>query len=440
MFYSISRVKNVLIYLHDCSGRTDELVSELKQAMDPYNHAWLAKRMGGEWWRQFDIEDSDVVRAESFFENSFFQNVIRRALQEKNMKRSETVIVSSHPKILDAATDLLLGTICLTIDPSIDDSMFDQYGIDFGVDNVKTLGEALNGKFAGFASEVFAAPDSCKVTPTNSGKQLLGLGWIENKNTGNRYYHGGRYFSEKKDSRHDLHPLSLRIIDSKNNNRQAAMIEKAFAFLIRAVTSGEFDLVSHVPPKTEGETDRFAGFLKNLHRSNELGEIKIGKEQVRDDLLKCIRPYESLKTFGAADRAELVKDAYEANKSAVAGKRIVLLDDVVTSGSTLNECIRQLTKAGAKEVIPIVLAYKPFKNKIIQGLGDTPPYTNCCDWPQVVRFNRDHGEPFFGCSAWHYGDEVNHKYSKFVETRAKILIESEPSLLGIDPEEADVEY
>lgn len=36
--------------------------------------------------------------------------------------------------------------------------------------------------------------------------------------------------------------------------------------------------------------------------------------------------------------------------AAVAGKRILLLDDIITTGSTISECARVLLTAGAKEV------------------------------------------------------------------------------------------
>ena len=37
-------------------------------------------------------------------------------------------------------------------------------------------------------------------------------------------------------------------------------------------------------------------------------------------------------------------------KAAVAGRRILLLDDIITTGSTISECARVLLTAGAKEV------------------------------------------------------------------------------------------
>lgn len=55
------------------------------------------------------------------------------------------------------------------------------------------------------------------------------------------------------------------------------------------------------------------------------------------------------------ERAAGVRDAFRAGEGA-SGRRILLVDDVTTTGSTLRECARSLLKAGATRVDAIVVA------------------------------------------------------------------------------------
>ena len=57
------------------------------------------------------------------------------------------------------------------------------------------------------------------------------------------------------------------------------------------------------------------------------------------------------------DRMENVKDAFCVRYSEkIKGKNVVLIDDVYTTGATLNECAKVLRQAGAKRVEALVLA------------------------------------------------------------------------------------
>ena len=56
-------------------------------------------------------------------------------------------------------------------------------------------------------------------------------------------------------------------------------------------------------------------------------------------------------------RQKNVRNAFEiSDHSVIAGKSIVLVDDVITTGATLNECARILKKAGAETVVGVAAA------------------------------------------------------------------------------------
>ena len=59
------------------------------------------------------------------------------------------------------------------------------------------------------------------------------------------------------------------------------------------------------------------------------------------------------------DRNENLKGAFARPRflpQSVAGKKVLLVDDVITSGSTIDECSRILRKAGARRIDVLTLA------------------------------------------------------------------------------------
>jgi ComF family protein len=69
------------------------------------------------------------------------------------------------------------------------------------------------------------------------------------------------------------------------------------------------------------------------------------------DALRRVRSTPPLKGMGMKQRRRTVAGAFRANPAAqIRGRTVVLIDDVLTTGSTANACARVLKRAGAKRV------------------------------------------------------------------------------------------
>lgn len=131
----------------------------------------------------------------------------------------------------------------------------------------------------------------------------------------------------------------------------------AFGVLISQAVSdhlqGKFDLISWIPVSRQRKRER--GYDQCFLLAKELGKIL---EQEPVELLrkeKNIQPQSRLKD--AAERRANVMGVYCVPwPERVRGKRVLLVDDVVTTGSTLSECARALLMAGAEDVVCVTLA------------------------------------------------------------------------------------
>lgn len=122
----------------------------------------------------------------------------------------------------------------------------------------------------------------------------------------------------------------------------------------------DFDLVSWVPTGTLRKLKRGYDHAKLLA---EATARELGIEAT--PVLKKIRnnpPQSSIPD--AAKRRANVSGAYRIlEPEAVNNKRVLLLDDVITTGATCSECARMLMTAGAKEVYCAAVAAASHEKK-----------------------------------------------------------------------------
>ena len=125
------------------------------------------------------------------------------------------------------------------------------------------------------------------------------------------------------------------------------------AVTVRDKLTGKFDLVTWVPVSRKRRRTRGYDQAELLCRetARELGM------QPLLTLEKCTDNRAQSSLSGAEERFENAKGAYRAvQPERFAGKRILLIDDIVTTGATMSECVRVLRKAEAAEVVCAALA------------------------------------------------------------------------------------
>jgi ComF family protein len=80
---------------------------------------------------------------------------------------------------------------------------------------------------------------------------------------------------------------------------------------------------------------------------------------VADGVLKRVKATAQQVGLSQVERAENVQGAFRVapdRRAEIAGRRVVLLDDVLTSGATSDACARALLRAGARNVDVLVFA------------------------------------------------------------------------------------
>ncbi len=123
--------------------------------------------------------------------------------------------------------------------------------------------------------------------------------------------------------------------------------KKIYSFLEK------YDIIVYVPMYSKKKFLR--GYNQSELIANDLAKA-LGIKLEKNNLIKVLDTKKQ-STLTKTERKENVKNAFKVTKpEKLLNKKIILFDDIYTTGSTVNECSKALKNAGAKEIAVLTIA------------------------------------------------------------------------------------
>lgn len=150
-------------------------------------------------------------------------------------------------------------------------------------------------------------------------------------------------------------PILKELIHVYKYQRVSALSEMLAGLLIQRIKEEKlnFDIVAFVPLSRKRKAWR--GF----NQAEEIARLVATK--LKKPLFTSIEKTKETKTQVGLPKKKREKNLAEVfkvkdPKKQFAGKRVLLVDDVTTTGTTLNECAKSLKNAGARVIWGAVIA------------------------------------------------------------------------------------
>lgn len=147
-------------------------------------------------------------------------------------------------------------------------------------------------------------------------------------------------------------PISFLIQNFKYKNHKyhaKYFAEKLYSLYEKEGLSA--DVVTFVPMHEDRLEERKYNHAEILAREfSTLSKIEV------KPIIKKVKETERQATLSFKDRLKNLTSSFKADKVEVDGKRVLVIDDVLTTGATADVISKTLKKAGAKEVVVLTVA------------------------------------------------------------------------------------
>lgn len=301
-------------------------------------------------------------------------------MKEFNLESFSLIAISNNNQFIKEMIKNHIGTIFIG---ELQEKVF-KYTPDFTNQTFEKLSNILKQNNVGYVAEVFASGDVRKRKSLIRSKKKIILSNGEEKQI--KLFLGGRYYPIGREFYVD-DPLSALIRNFKQ--KHISIIDEYFDCVIDFVNHEDaIDILGYSPPKPKDfEERRFDRFTSlKLPLSHKKG-IKL------QNILECTKNF-SQKGNDLYNRREVVKGAYKLLID-VKDKHVVIIDDVYSSGSTMEEIAKKIYEKGARQVTEILIAV----NQTIESTSLIYKHPRCknCGGELRLRLNKRDNSIFFGC-------------------------------------------
>lgn len=136
------------------------------------------------------------------------------------------------------------------------------------------------------------------------------------------------------------------------------LIPMGFAAALNKLHIKEDKNIVLVPIPLWHERERERGFNQSSVFADAATHKQLSNMSINTNLLVRTRKTPPQTSMGTKnDRAENIKGCFKCGDTSFAGKTVIVIDDIVTTGATMREAMHTLKKAGAKEVYGIAFAH-----------------------------------------------------------------------------------
>jgi hypothetical protein len=326
---------------------------------------------------------------------------IRLGMETFDVQPFQTVYATFDARDLPEAIQTRVGTVLIggAFHGVLADLYFDQVA-EFAT----TLSQRRRGQDRGYIGEVFATMLGATASWNGTGILMSGTGILSASPVVDRTLASelvvgilGRYFPPRE-ARFAKHQFSRRLLAAKSCDPRARPLLEPLGFGLRSLAHRlKSDVLTRIPPKPSSEYDHVGWLLREAAARDD---VRLA-ERVHLDVLECRTDYAHQRHSGSHEqRAANVANVFRARN--VRGRRILLVDDIITSGSTVASAAKTLLEAGAAAVGILVLGYN--QNQI-HRLTDSvlPCPAEGCGGAMTLQLSRKSDAGFWGCTNWKTG-------------------------------------